>query len=188
MMKSKKISKELILNTAIGIADKKGLKNLTLKDIANELGIKTPSLYNHVKGLDDVYNLLANLGLNMLKKEITNATIAISGKDTLYSIARAYRNFALHHPSLYESTQWVSIWSDSESKRIADDIIDVLFKVLAPYKFSHDKNVSVIRMVRSYLHGFSTLEINQSFGLEVDVNSSFEMGLKIIIESVIAEA
>jgi AcrR family transcriptional regulator len=183
-MRRNAITKEQVLNTAISIADRNGLKNLALKDIALELGIKTPSLYNHIKGLEDVYNQMALYGLKMLKEAIINSVAGIAGRDALYAAARAYRGFASTYPSLYESTQWVKAWNEDETKREADDIVEILSKILLPFHLSHHESIHVIRTLRSYLHGFSSLEINSSFGLDIDISTSFETGLQLIIEGI----
>ena len=48
------ISRERIIETAANLSNKAGLENLSLKMIAEELKIKSPSLYNHVSSLDDI--------------------------------------------------------------------------------------------------------------------------------------
>ncbi len=50
------ISRERIIETAANLSNKAGLENLSLKMIAEELKIKSPSLYNHVSSLDDIKN------------------------------------------------------------------------------------------------------------------------------------
>lgn len=48
-----------IVETAVEIADANGIQEVTLASLAQRLGIRSPSLYNHVKGLQDVRNILA---------------------------------------------------------------------------------------------------------------------------------
>jgi hypothetical protein len=45
------LSFEKVVETAIRIADKNGLNNLTLGRFAHDVGVKTPSLYEHINGL-----------------------------------------------------------------------------------------------------------------------------------------
>lgn len=50
-----KIDKKAIIDAAANIADEKGIANVTLKVLATELGIKSPSLYKHFNGgLDEL--------------------------------------------------------------------------------------------------------------------------------------
>ena len=48
-----RVSKSLVIETACRIADEQGLNNLSLKAVAEKLNVRTPSLYNHIKSLDD---------------------------------------------------------------------------------------------------------------------------------------
>jgi AcrR family transcriptional regulator len=46
------LSREVVVEGAASLADEKGLEAVTLTALASELGIRTPSLYNHVDGLE----------------------------------------------------------------------------------------------------------------------------------------
>ena len=53
------IDHQAVVATATRIADERGLDALTLATVAAELGIRSPSLYAHVEGLDGLTRLLA---------------------------------------------------------------------------------------------------------------------------------
>lgn len=53
-MPKTKIDKESVIREAAYIANKAGIENLSLKTLAAQLGVKSPSLYNHVDGLEDL--------------------------------------------------------------------------------------------------------------------------------------
>ena len=53
------LDKKTIIEAAANIADKEGIANVTLKVLANELEVKSPSLYKHFSG-----------GLDELNKEL----------------------------------------------------------------------------------------------------------------------
>ena len=58
-----------IVETAAEIADTNGIQEVTLASLAQRLGVRSPSLYNHVKGLQDVRK---NLGIYGIKSCITD--------------------------------------------------------------------------------------------------------------------
>lgn len=66
-MPRKSIDQSLIVHTAAEIADADGLSQVTLAAIAGRLGIKSPSLYNHVQGLTGLRTGLAHYGLIQLE-------------------------------------------------------------------------------------------------------------------------
>ena len=44
------LDKKKIIEAAANMADEKGITNVTMKVLATELGIKSPSLYKHFSG------------------------------------------------------------------------------------------------------------------------------------------
>ena len=53
-MAKNNINNEIIIEASARIANRIGLDNLSLKLIAEELNVKSPSLYNYVSSLDSV--------------------------------------------------------------------------------------------------------------------------------------
>lgn len=48
------LSREKVLSTAIDYADKAGIEGLSMRKLADQLGVKAMSLYNHVANKDDL--------------------------------------------------------------------------------------------------------------------------------------
>jgi AcrR family transcriptional regulator len=48
------LSKERVLRAAINLADKGGIKSLSMRKLAQDLGVEAMSLYNHVANKDDI--------------------------------------------------------------------------------------------------------------------------------------
>jgi AcrR family transcriptional regulator len=48
------LSRERVLRTAIALADERGVEGLTMRKLANELGVEAMSLYNHVTNKGDL--------------------------------------------------------------------------------------------------------------------------------------
>ncbi|MDR2976162.1 MAG: TetR/AcrR family transcriptional regulator [Streptococcaceae bacterium] len=173
-----KITQEKIVDAALDVAGERGLSNLTMKDIAAQLGIKTPSLYNHVASLGEVRELLTQRALIELTEVMKDAALGLSGKEALYAMAYKYRGFALRHPSLYDSVQWVGRSKSEKTSELSEKFLQIFEKILAPFSLTFEKKIQIIRVLRSYLHGFVVLD----FEVDVDVEESFEYGLRLIIE------
>ena len=70
------LDKEKIIEMAAKMADEQGMANVTLKVLATELGVKSPSLYKHFSGgLDELNKELMLYGWRFLETEITRAAI-----------------------------------------------------------------------------------------------------------------
>ncbi|MFI9560698.1 TetR/AcrR family transcriptional regulator [Nonomuraea endophytica] len=52
------LSRELIVRTAVRIADADGLESLSMRHVANALGVKVMSLYNYFAGKDELIDLM----------------------------------------------------------------------------------------------------------------------------------
>ena len=65
-MSKNNISDELIITTSARLSNEVGLNNLSLKMIAEELNIKSPSLYNHISSLDEIKEKLMIYGWNFI--------------------------------------------------------------------------------------------------------------------------
>ena len=77
-MSRRNITEELIVETSARIANKVGLDNLSLKSIAEELNIKSPSLYNHITNLDDVKRRIMIYGWKQVSEKIVDSAVGVS--------------------------------------------------------------------------------------------------------------
>lgn len=57
------------------MTDTQGVEGLTLAALAAKLNVKTPSLYNHIKGLPDLRMQLSRRGLLLIKAAMVDAVI-----------------------------------------------------------------------------------------------------------------
>src|SRR5438128_6324172 len=83
-----------VVEAAAKLVDEEGIAQLSLGHLAERLGIRTPSLYNHVAGLPGLKHDLALYCLRDLLGCITQATIGKSRAEAIVALADAY------HPSL----------------------------------------------------------------------------------------
>lgn len=163
----------VIARSAAAIIDRDGRPALTLARVAEELGVRPPSLYNHVDGLDGLERLVALDGLDQLVDTCRGALVGRSGADGLRSVGRAYRGFAKAHPGVYPLTQTARP-GDDEYQRRARRLLDDLLALLSGFGVPDNDLIHAARAIRSALHGFTLLEIQQGFGLDIDVDESFD--------------
>jgi AcrR family transcriptional regulator len=167
------LSKAQVVDAAAKIADAGGLESVTVARVASELGIKAPSLYNHVAGRDD---LIAELGVRALREltaALTQASVGRSRDDALQGVAAAYRAYVLAHPGLYSATIRAPEPDDRARLEAAEKLLDVVYAVLAGYGLEGDDAVHAARAVRSGLHGFASIEAAGGFGIPADRDESF---------------
>lgn len=66
-MAKNNISDEVIIELSAKLSNEVGLDNLSLKLITKKLNIKAPSLYNHIKSLEDIKDKIAVRTANTIK-------------------------------------------------------------------------------------------------------------------------
>ena len=176
----KNIDFERVLQTAITLADEGGIEAVTLAALAGQLGIRIPSLYNHVDGLPGLRLAMAFWGVRELTDRARRAAVGKSGDDAIVSVADAYRTFALAHPGVYALTQRAAP-DQTALAATQSELVEVMMAVLAPYKLGHDDTLHAIRALRSAMHGFIELETSGGFGLPLDRQISYDKLIRLVI-------
>jgi AcrR family transcriptional regulator len=168
------LSPAAVVAAAAGLADAQGLDAVTLAAVAGALGVRTPSLYNHVGGLDDVRRGIALTAVRELGDALRDAAVGRAGDDALTAQARAYRAYAREHPGRYAATQRAPAGDDPTLAAAGARAVDALLAVLRGYGLDGDDAIHAARAVRSALHGFVALEAGGGFGIPVDLDESFD--------------
>src|SRR5215831_90674 len=98
------LDKANVVEAAAKLVDEEGLDRLSLGRLAERLGVRTPSLYNHVAGLPGLKHDLALYCLREVFDRLTRATIGKSRAEAIVAIANTYRAYARETPGRYALT------------------------------------------------------------------------------------
>lgn len=179
MSPRKGLDLKTIVEAAAEIADVYGIEAVTLASLAQKLGIRSPSLYNHVNGLTGLRIQLAIYGLKKLTEAINEAVSDKNGDEAMHAIAAAYMAFARAHPGLYELTLRAPDAQDKEYDETGQVLVEFLVQTLSFYRLDRERSIHVVRGFRSYLHGFASIEQKGGFGMPQSVDES----LKIVLQT-----
>lgn len=168
------LGREAVLDAAEEILARDGAASLTLAKIARRLGVRTPSLYHHVDGLDGLRRALRLRGFAGLRDALGEAALGRSGDDAVRELAHAYRRWAAEHPGLYELTLHGQSDADPEDARAAFQVVRIVTGALRGYGLAGDDALHAARILRATLHGFVALEAADGFGLDLDPTVTFE--------------
>jgi AcrR family transcriptional regulator len=177
-----KITSERLIQAIIKSSNKKDLYRITLQDVANELGIKPPSLYNHINGIDDMYLKIGVYGVEVLTNNLVSASIGLSGRDALYAIAQAYYAFAVEQPVLINAIENPFIVKNISMNTERKKVVSLILTVLKNSGYEEEESIHMIRVLRSYLYGFSKLQSDSLHQIDLDLETSFNMGLNAILD------
>lgn len=88
--------REEILAAAEAILESEGVNALTMRRLAQDVGMQAPSLYKHVRDKDELIAALQERALESMGQALADE------EPGLAPLARAYRAWARANPALYE--------------------------------------------------------------------------------------
>ena len=172
------LNRAAVVEAAAALADEEGAgEGLSLARHAERLGVRKPSLYNHVEGLGGLRRELALMGLRELGRSLSRAAAGKAGEEGLFALAEAYRRFVEERPGLYEATVRSYRLYDPEDpdlEAVEGEALEPVLAVLASCGVrSGEEAIHAARGFRSVAHGFATLEAAGGFGMSEDSDKSF---------------
>lgn len=135
-----------ILETALQLLDEVGLKELSMRKIADKLQVKTASLYYHVKDKDELLQLLSDrICTGMV---LTNPSL--SWQEQLYQWAEQFRKALLSHRDAVELFNQTIAKSFERLTQIEN-----LYQILVAAGFADPLVPWVASMLKNYVLGFA---------------------------------
>ncbi|MEV4253153.1 TetR/AcrR family transcriptional regulator [Spirillospora sp. NPDC049652] len=157
-----------IVDAARELLETEGAAALTMRRIADRLGIRAPSLYKHFPDKQAVEAELIAAGL-MEMAEAQEAALAGGPEQPLVALGAAYRAYALAHPHLYrlmtEGPLPRHLLPDGLEARAAEPLVRVV-------PGEHRS-----RAVWAFAHGMVTLELDGRFPPDADLDHAWRIGL-----------
>lgn len=116
------ITKERIADAALELLDEQR-GHFTLTEIARKLGVKGPSLYNYVRGIDDVFELMRERVHSGLGPKLDPSW---SWQDAIRHVARSDRDSIGQHPWMVPGTMLNEVVAEAplDSVRAFADILE----------------------------------------------------------------
>ena len=185
MGRKRGITRDDVVAAACVIADDQGMDAVTLASVAQRLGIRSPSLYAHVEGLDGLRRFLALEAAAAMGRALRAAAADHAGLEAIRAIAFAYRGFAAEHPGLYAAAQRaVRPGEDDELYRALAAAAMPAIQAFAQAGVAAPEQVHLTRAFRSALHGFVALERSGGFGMPESVDESFRRMVDLLVSAV----
>jgi AcrR family transcriptional regulator len=157
------------------LADEVGLAGLTMSALAERVGVRTPSLYKHVAGQDEILRRIAVLAFDEVGATVGAAVQGLEGRRALGAAARALRDFVVQHPGRYAAT--LAVPTDGPDDAVAAASLRALAPleaVLRGYDLEAGQSTHALRALRSMFHGFAALQADGGFRWSTDVDASLE--------------
>ncbi|MBW8709555.1 MAG: WHG domain-containing protein [Mycobacterium sp.] len=165
-----RLSRDSIVNAALTFLDREGWDALTINALANQLGTKGPSLYNHVQSLDDLRRTVRMRVVGDIIEMLKTVGQGRTRDDAVTAMASAYRSYAHHHPGRYSAFTRMPLGGDdpefTDATRAAAEPV---ISVLASYGLDGDSAFYAALEFWSAMHGFVLLEMTGAMnGIDTD--------------------
>ena len=155
-----KLSRDSIVSAALTFLDREGWDALTINALANQLGTKGPSLYNHVQSLDDLRRTVRMRVIDDIIGILNTVGEGRSRDDAVMAMASAYRSYAHHHPGRYSAFTRMPLGGDDPEYTAATHAAaGPVIAVLASYGLDGENAFYAALEFWSALHGFVLLEM-----------------------------
>jgi AcrR family transcriptional regulator len=168
------LTPDAVIDAAAAIADADGLEAVTLARLAADLGVRPPSLYKHVDGLDAVRRALAVRGVAEANHRIASATVGKARDDAMFALAHAYWQFARERPGLYAASLRAARAGEKDVAAAGEALLGTVLSVLSGYGIKGDDALHATRGLRAIIHGFVSLDAAGGFRLKLDLGESFD--------------
>lgn len=144
------LSRTEILENALRIADEDGFEALTMRRLAQELGVDPMAIHRHVGGRDGLLDGL----VEAIWAEITLPPKDAGWQQALRTMADSMRALAHAHPNVYGLLCTRSVIPQS-ALELCDDVL----KRLEGAGFSRDIAGEAVRSVLAYAMGYAVTEL-----------------------------
>jgi AcrR family transcriptional regulator len=164
------VTRDTIRVAARKIIETHGVGDLSMRTLASALGIKAPSLYDHVKNRQEVIALVQAEGLSDF-----GAGFAAAG-ETVREKVLFYRSWALANRNLYPV-----VFQDHLHRELLPQGLEasVLGQVVAAAGGSHLK----ARALWAQLHGLVDLELHGRLPADADMSATWDSVIAMVEQS-----
>jgi AcrR family transcriptional regulator len=150
------LDSQTVIAAAVSLADRDGFGAVSVSLVARCLGVKSASLYEHVRGRDALLDGMQRFALGELAARISDAIAGRSATDALRGLADAHLAYARERPGAWAALArhaTVDTARSVEAQRVAS----LLLAAIRGYPVPDEERVHAVRFVGATVRGFLSL-------------------------------
>ncbi|MFB7368623.1 TetR/AcrR family transcriptional regulator [Streptomyces sp. NPDC056222] len=159
------------------LLDSEGPDALSMRRIAERVGIRAPSLYKHFPDKAAVEAGLQAQGMTLLAEDLEAAEAEIGIEQPLLVLARAYRRHALAGPHLYRITHTRPLVRAA----LPDGLED---RAATPLARAVHGDIEIARSFWAFAHGMVVLELDGRFPPGADLDAAWRTGCDAFAQAI----
>jgi len=157
-----------IVDAALELLEADGPAALSMRRVADRVGIRAPSIYEHLADKRALESAIISRGFELQAAAFERA-VAGAG-DPLAALASAYRAFAAAHPHLYR----LMTAHELDRAALADGVER---RAAAPVVAAAGHDGDLARAIWAFAHGMTILELDRRFPPGADLDAAWDRGL-----------
>jgi len=169
-----------VVDAALALIDEEGPGALTLAAVAARTGVAAPSLYKHIRGLPELRKLVGLRVMDEVTARLGTATMGRSSDEAMAALMRAWRSYVVDFPHRYAAFPENPL-IDPELVGTGARLMEVILAVLRGYGLEGAEAIHATRCLRAAVHGFASIEAAGGFGLEEDLDTSYETLIAMVV-------
>jgi AcrR family transcriptional regulator len=160
-----------IIDAARRLLEEQGPEALSMRNVAAEIGIRAPSLYEHVTDKRALESAIIADALNEQAAEQMAFLERYEGDDPLTGIAKNYQQWAVAHPHLYRLVYSRDLDRDDPAVVAAEQA------AAQPIRRVTGGDIPAGRAIWSFAHGMVSLELADRFPPDTDIDELWVRGI-----------
>jgi AcrR family transcriptional regulator len=164
------LSRARVLEVALRLADEGGIEAISMRKLAQALGVQAMSLYNHVANKDEIVDGIVDIAIG----EIEVPDLAVDWKTAMRRRAISAHEVLLRHP-------WASLMIMSRANVGPANLryVDATLGCLREAGFSFEMADRAWNAIDSHIYGFTLQELKFPFAPE-EYSEAAKEGLALI--------
>ncbi len=165
------LNRDLVLRTAISVADERGVAAVTMREVASKLGVEAMALYNHVANKNDILDGMVDLVVD----EFDLPSNVDDWREAMRCRAVSAHQVFGRHP-------WAPLLIDSRESSGPSRLryFDWVLGTLMEAGFPNDGAARAISLLDSYIYGFGIQQLNVSAGGDASPEEKTEAMLALV--------
>ena len=173
-----KLTAETIFEAALKIVEAGGPDALSMRPLADTLGVRPSSLYRYYPERNALLRALETHATRELHGTLRAATQDLTPDEAFFAAAYSYLNYTRVHPHLYSllvRPREPYVAEPGPGKDLWEEVLSIVGEVTG----DPDDTAATVAFW-AYLHGFALLEQSGQFGLS-GPQGGFERGLEALL-------
>jgi AcrR family transcriptional regulator len=152
------LSRERVLRAALALADERGLEALSMRKLAQELGVEAMSLYNHVANKGDLVDAIVDLAVGEIELPSSTEDWEAAVRECAISAHEAF----LRHPWACSLAMSPTTTRTARATRLK--YMEWLLRQLREAGFSPELTYHAYHALDSHILGFTMWQLGHSAG------------------------